>query len=351
MPSLDPSSQRTLGLKTYCGRVSEWTRRSPEQPEQPLQSAPSSHPDFTAPDQAWTGQQRAAQGPAPAQPAVPGAAQPTEPGAAQPAGQQPPWQPGPQYAGSPHGAQPGTRPQADYQVQPQPLPTDPVAGTRPRPQLAVVTWTIIAVCFTVWLAELLLPGFFQQVALSPALGEREPWRFLTSAFAHSLGITHIAFNMLALYSVGQGLELSLGRARFAALYLVSALAGGVGFVLLATPPSALNPLGDDWYTGMVGASGAVFGLFGAMVVLYRHAGISLQSLGVVLALNALISFTVPGIAWQGHLGGFLAGLLLGWLMLRSTKDVWRGKPDRTWWWVAAVTLTLVAMLVVKYLAI
>ncbi|GAA1392159.1 rhomboid family intramembrane serine protease [Luteococcus peritonei] len=255
-----------------------------------------------------------------------------------------------QYPGAGYPSPQFSAPQQEpYQVQAQPLASDPVSRTRPRPQLAVVTWTIIALCVATWLGELMLPGFYEQVALSPALGEHEPWRFITSAFAHSrFGITHIAFNMLALYSVGRSLELSLGRARFAALYLVSALAGGVGFVLLAFPGSATNPLGVNWSTGVVGASGAVFGLFGAMVVLYRHAGVSMQSLGIVLALNALISFTVPGIAWQSHLGGFLAGLVTGWLMLSSTKATWRGKPDRTWLWVAAVTAALVLMLVVKY---
>ncbi len=221
---------------------------------------------------------------------------------------------------------------------------------QPRPQLAVVSWTIIALCFATWLAEIFLPGFYQQVALSPALGAHEPWRFLTSAFAHSrAGVTHIAFNMFALWSLGRGMELSLGRARFAALYLISALAGGVGFVLLSMPPSIGNPGGTNWYVGMVGASGAVFGLFGALVVLYRHAGINMGSLGVVLLLNAVISFAVPNVAWQGHLGGFLAGLLAGWLMLKAVKDTWQGKPDHTWRWLGLLTVGLLVLLVAKYL--
>lgn len=212
-----------------------------------------------------------------------------------------------------------------------------------RPQLAVVTWTIIAVCAAVWLGELMLPGFYEQVALSPAIGRHEPWRFLTSAFAHDrYSIMHIAFNMLALWSVGQWMEPALGRARYAALYLLSALGGGVGFVLLANPGSR------GWVTGVVGASGAVFGLFGATLPMYKHIGASSRSMWGVLAINAAISFTLPNIAWQAHLGGFLTGLLVGQLMMVAVRETWRGKPNRTWPWLALVGLALILSLLAKY---
>ncbi|MEL4358531.1 MULTISPECIES: rhomboid family intramembrane serine protease [unclassified Luteococcus] len=214
---------------------------------------------------------------------------------------------------------------------------------RQRPQLAVVTWSIIAVCAAVWLAELTLPGFTQQVVLSPALGQYEPWRYLTSAFAHSDdGIMHIAFNMFALWSVGQWMELSLGRARFAALYLICALGGGVGFLLLAQPSAA------SWNTGVVGASGAVFGLFGALLPMYRHIGASSRSMWGVLLLNAVISFTIPGIAWQAHLGGFLVGLACSQLMMTAVKRTWQGRPNRTWPWLGMVTVGLLVAMVAKY---
>lgn len=218
------------------------------------------------------------------------------------------------------------------------------SARRQRPQLAVVTWSIIAVCAAVWLGELTLPGFVDQVDLSPASGRTEPWRYLTSAFAHSdRGIMHIAFNMFALWSVGQWMELALGRARFAALYLISALGGGVGFLLLAQPGTA------SWYTGVVGASGAVFGLFGALLPMYRHIGASSRSMWGVLLINAVISFTIPGIAWQAHLGGFLVGLGCSQLMMTAVKQTWQGKPNRTWPWLALVTVALLVSMVAKYL--
>ncbi|MEL4503700.1 rhomboid family intramembrane serine protease [Luteococcus sp. H138] len=217
---------------------------------------------------------------------------------------------------------------------------------RQRPQLAVVTWSIIALCAAVWLGERTLPGFTEQVVLSPAIGQSEPWRYLTSAFAHDPGgIMHIAFNMFALWSVGQWMELSLGRARFAALYLICALGGGVGYLLLAQP-GALS-----WYAPVVGASGAVFGLFGALLPMYRHIGASSRSMWGVLLINAVISFTIPGIAWQAHLGGFLTGLAASQLMMTAVKRTWQGKPNRTWPWLALVTLLLVLAMVAKYVLV
>ena len=91
----------------------------------------------------------------------------------------------------------------------------------------------------------------------PALAQSEPWRFLTSAFAHG-GITHIAFNMYALWVMGSYLEPMLGRARFVAIYLLSALGGSVMYLLLSTPPTAAEVATGDygmWWTGAVGASG------------------------------------------------------------------------------------------------
>ncbi|WP_460705742.1 rhomboid family intramembrane serine protease [Luteococcus sediminum] len=231
----------------------------------------------------------------------------------------------------------------------------PTADSQPvrrqRPQLEVVTYSIIAVCIAVWLAQRSVPGFTELVALSPALGEVEPWRFVTSAFAHSEWITHILFNMFALWSVGRWMELALGPARFAALYMVSALGGGVGFVLLALPPTAQNPAGVGWYNGVVGASGAVFGLFGALLVMYRHVGASSRSMWGVLLVNAVISFTIPGIAWQAHLGGFITGLVTAQLMTMAVQRTWKGLPNRTWQWTGAVVVVLVLALVVRYVTV
>ncbi len=181
-----------------------------------------------------------------------------------------------------------------------------------RPQ---VTLTIIGICVVVWLAQKVSPQVSSMVEFSPFLGASEPWRFLTAAFAHSPGqLLHILFNMYALWVLGQYLEPLLGPLRFAILYLVSAIGGSVGYLLLATPPALpLTQAGvnhSSWLIPVVGASGAVFGLFGALLVLNRHLGRSSRPMFAVLAINAVFGFVVPGIAWQAHLGGFLTGAAL-----------------------------------------
>lgn len=139
-------------------------------------------------------------------------------------------------------------------------------------------------------------------------------RLITSGFLHA-GIAHILFNMWALYLFGPPLERDVGSAPFAGLYFASMLAGGAVFFVLG-PPGGLA----------VGASGAIFGLFGAWLGAAwrsRHslAGrASLRQLLLLLGINAVLPFVVPRIAWEAHLGGFLAGLVisLAWIVLRTS---------------------------------
>jgi len=140
------------------------------------------------------------------------------------------------------------------------------------------------------------------------IAEGEYWRLLTAGFLHS-GFFHLAFNMLSLYILGGLLEPAVGRFRFGLIYLVSLLAGSFGALLLE-PESAT-----------VGASGAIFGLMGAGVVIMRNAGISLMEsgLGLWIGLNLLITFTAPGLSIGGHLGG-LAGGTVAALLLYDLRD-------------------------------
>ena len=127
---------------------------------------------------------------------------------------------------------------------------------------------------------------------------------LTSAFLHSQGfLLHIVLNMYTLWIFGQILEPLLGHVRFLAIYLLSAVGGSVGFLLL-TPVYPVNgPV------GLVGASGAIFGLFGALLVVQRQRGGEVRQLLVLIAINGVIGFMVPQIAWQAHLGGLVTGAL------------------------------------------
>ena len=171
-------------------------------------------------------------------------------------------------------------------------------STKPR-----VTQGIIAVCVVAYIFQI-LPGstVTDELSFVPAFALSEPWRFITSAFLHAPHVPlHIAFNMYALWLVGPYLESLLGRIRFLVLYLVSAFGGSVFFLLLASP---FKP--QQWLGGAVGASGAVFGLFAALVVVNRRLGRESRTIIVVIAINALLSF-IPGIAWQAHLGGLLTG--------------------------------------------
>ena len=124
------------------------------------------------------------------------------------------------------------------------------------------------------------------------------YRLLTSAFLHA-GITHILFNMFALAQIGPVLERALGRSRYLALYLLSALGGSVAAFLLA-------PLNQP----SVGASGAIFGLFGAYYVVARRLGGETGPIVILLVVNLVITFSVPNIDWRAHLGGLVTGAVL-----------------------------------------
>ena len=150
---------------------------------------------------------------------------------------------------------------------------------------------------------------FQNGALAALfVADGEWWRIVTAGFLHA-GLLHLAFNMYFLWYLGNLMEPEIGKLRFAAIYLVSLLGGSFGALLL-TPNS---------FT--VGASGAVFGLMGAAIVAMRARGIDpMQSgLGMTLLLNLAITFVIPGISIGGHLGGLLAGGLLGFVMFEVAE--------------------------------
>jgi membrane associated rhomboid family serine protease len=130
------------------------------------------------------------------------------------------------------------------------------------------------------------------------------YRLLTSGFLHD-GLLHILFNMWFLYVVGPALEQAVGRWNFLAIYLATLLAGSFGALLFE----------PDTYT--VGASGALFGLLGALIVVARYRGISIwqSGLGATLVINIVFSLSIAGISIGGHLGGVAGGLICGWLYM------------------------------------
>lgn len=170
---------------------------------------------------------------------------------------------------------------------------------------------LIAVTVVAYLVQTRSPGVeFDFAQINQFVREGEWWRVITAAFLHG-SVIHIGFNMYALYLFGPSLERRLGTLPFLAMYFASALAGGVAFLYFGGNGAA------------VGASGAIFGLFGAWIgasYRLRHtpAGAAqFRSLAVLLLINMALPLMVPNIAWQAHLGGLLAGLIIifGWLNL------------------------------------
>lgn len=219
-----------------------------------------------------------------------------------------------------------------------PAPSTPW-GTRVRDGRPIVTMTLIGLCVVSYVLQLATGGAWtERWIFSPAIGRIEPWRFLTTGFLHSEGtVLHLLFNMYALWIVGPFLEQMLGRWRYTALYLLSAIAGSVGVLLLANPATPIS-----WQGGVVGASGAVFGLFGAILVVMRRLGRDARQIVVVIVLNVIIGFTVPGIAWQAHFGGLAMGAVLALVYVHAPADRRR---------VLAVVATAGAPLVLLVLAL
>ncbi|GGO63817.1 rhomboid family intramembrane serine protease [Microbacterium nanhaiense] len=180
------------------------------------------------------------------------------------------------------------------------------------------TTAIFIVTAVVYLLQMLgsvVPGLevqrwllFWEPFLIPSIsGTFEPWRVLTAAFVHG-GLWHVALNMLTLWMVGRALEPALGTWRFVATYLLSAAGGSAGVALLG------------FATPVVGASGALFGLFGALLVIGRAVGANLTGLYITLGINLVLGF-LPGlnIAWQAHVGGLAVGALVGYIFTKTRR--------------------------------
>ena len=205
----------------------------------------------------------------------------------------------------------------------------------------MVTQALIAINVLVFLAETAagapLGGsggggtiWYHGVLYGPLISQNhEYWRIVTSGFLHA-GVFHILVNMLSLYFVGSVLEPAIGSINFAATYFVSLLAGSFGALLFE--PRAPT----------VGASGAIFGIFGALIVVAYHRGIPIwqSGLGFVLVLNLLFSVTFSGISIGGHLGGLIAGLICGEIAVQVNER--RQRRALAWAGYALVGIASVA---------
>ncbi len=214
-------------------------------------------------------------------------------------------------------------------------PGTPSRSTRRGVDATVVILAVNVVLFVLSLAPQSRQWLLEHGSNVPGLVvEGEWWRLATSMFLH-FEFFHIAFNMYALWVLGRDTEGVLGLGWFLVLYFASGIAGGALYVLLA----------PTWAPA-IGASGAIFGLFGVVAALAvarrgSPAGRMLfQQVGVLLAVNLLITFVIPGIAWQAHVGGLVAGGGLAWVC-DHTRNAWAR------WGVVAVVLGAAAAMILQ----
>lgn len=197
-----------------------------------------------------------------------------------------------------------------------------------------VTAVLIFVNVGAFIAEQAIPSLELQGAMAggPVYFDGQWYRLITSMFLH-VNIIHIGMNMLSLYWVGRAVEPALGRWRYLGLYLVAGFGGSVACYLFVQP-----------YVASLGASGAIFGLLGAYFMLARRARVDTSGILVIIGINLVYSFAVPGISWQAHVGGLVTGGVLASVfgLARHRKQV---VPVS----LAALSLTtigLVALLIV-----
>jgi membrane associated rhomboid family serine protease len=171
-----------------------------------------------------------------------------------------------------------------------------------------VTLSLIMINLVIWLLQV-IPGSTLTTTLlyAPLLTVIEPWRMLTAGFVHSPdSVLHILLNAYSIYIFGRVIEPMLGPVRFLVLYLVSIFGGSAMVLWLAEP-----------VIPVVGASGAFFGLMGAYLIMLRAIGDNSGLLVGLIAVNLAFGFIVPGISWQGHLGGLLAGMAVTGVYART----------------------------------
>ncbi|MDL9978058.1 rhomboid family intramembrane serine protease [Microbacterium sp. ASV49] len=200
-----------------------------------------------------------------------------------------------------------------------------VVDTRP-----LATYWLIGITAAAYLVQQLVPTLANWLLFYAPVELIQPWRAITMLFVHASWI-HIGLNMLALWMIGRILEPLVGHSRFVVLYLISGLGGAVGVTLIAPG------------TQVVGASGAIFGLFGALLVIGRHIGADVAGIAIVIGINLVIGFLPgAGVAWQAHVGGLVAGAAVGFVYARTRARSQRGAQIGL---TIAISVVLIALMV------
>jgi membrane associated rhomboid family serine protease len=196
---------------------------------------------------------------------------------------------------------------------------------------ALTSQLLIAINVAVWIAILVTGGqsseLVKQLALRPSstfrgfvygvpsVAQGDYWQLVTSTFTH-VQVWHIGFNMLVLWVLGPQLELAVGRIRYLAIYLISGLAGSAAVMWLSVP-----------YVQTLGASGAIFGLMGALLVIAVKVHGDIRGIATWIGVNLVLTFVLgASISWQGHLGGLAGGVLTGAVVVfapRQHRAAWQ----------------------------
>ena len=170
------------------------------------------------------------------------------------------------------------------------------------------TLSLITIICAAYLADQLYPQLYEYTALyGPLVQSGEIWRLFSVALVHG-GLTHLFFNMFSLLVLGNPVEASLGKARFLVIFFVSLLTGSLASIYLNSAPQV-----------SVGASGAVFGLFGAFIAMRKMISEGVRDIYVIIGLNFVFGFILGGVDWRAHLGGLVGGYLTTAVLLRITR--------------------------------
>jgi membrane associated rhomboid family serine protease len=212
-----------------------------------------------------------------------------------------------------------------------------ISGGRQRTGRPVVVVTLIALNVAIFVLTVVQSGsiannsksaLFNAWGLWPvAAASGGWWQFITSGFLH-YGPIHIGLNMISLWIIGQSLEAALGRLRFTIVYFVSLIGGSVSAFLFA-----------DANGQTAGASGAVFGLMGGLLVVVHKLRLNPSSVITMIVINLALSFSIQGISWQDHLGGLVVG------GVATAAMVYSPAKNRTYWQTGVVAAVLVILAV------
>jgi len=178
---------------------------------------------------------------------------------------------------------------------------------------AVLTLITVICAFYLWeLVDSGIIGTFALYGIDLLKITNEWYRLVTVGLIHDNSNTipiHLAFNMLALHSLGTPIETLLGRSKFLIIFFVSLIGGSITSAMF---------LGNSGYS--IGVSGAVFGLFGSWIIIGRRIGTEVKSTLVIIGLNFVLGFTIGGVDWRAHLGGLFAGAAITKVLLSSSRS-------------------------------